>query len=186
VEADGVFEVDGVSFPDWGDEGIIEMEFEWAPEIYVISDGEAEEFAVLNPEDYGATAEDSVYSVDGIFTSANGEDERYATMYFDGNGMFISLYGFTGEDGSGAPREINPRDGDQFTILLEYYAIPEDEDADIEFEQDFGGTLTFGDKPFEWYAVPADAGYYEVGFIAEDFDGNTTEAYAETEVIETE
>ena len=141
---------------------------------------------MLNPEDYGASAEDSVYSVDGIYTSADGEEERFATMYFDGNGMFMSLYGFTEEDGSGAPREINPRDGDQFTILLEYYIFPEDEDGDIEFDQDFGGTLTFGDTPFEWYAVPADAGYYEIGFIVEDLDGNTTEAYTETEVIETE
>ncbi|GAB4459213.1 MAG: hypothetical protein Kow0031_39330 [Anaerolineae bacterium] len=186
VEADGVFEVDGVSFPDWGDEGIIEMEFEWSPEVYVISDGETEEFAVLNPEDYGATAEDSIYSVEGIYTSADGEDERYAIMYFDGNGLFVSLYGFTGEDGSGAPREITPRPGDQFTILLDYYIFPEDEEGDIEFDQDFGGTLTFGDKPLEWYAVPADAGYYEIGFIAEDYDGNTTEAYTEVEVIEVE
>jgi hypothetical protein len=185
VEADGVTEVGGVFFPDWGDEGIIEMEFEWAPEVYVIDDGAITEFAVLNPEDYGVTAEDSVYSVEGIFTSADGEDERYAMMYFDGNGTFKSLYGFTGENGTGSPREITPRDGDEFTILLEYIVFGEEE-GDVEFVEEIGGTLTFGHAPFEWYAVSADPGFYEVGFVVEDLDGNITEAYTEVEVIESE
>jgi clostripain len=185
VDAEAVTEIEGVFYPDWGDEGVVEMEFEWLPEIFVVDDGITSEFVVLTPEDYGATPEETIYSVEGIFSSADGSDERYATMYFDGDGQFVSLYGYTGENGTGAPREINPQPDDAFIILMDVL-VPDEETGELEFTEVEGGTLLFGDTPFEWFSEPAPPGFYEVGFIVEDFDGNSTEAYTEVEVIEVE
>lgn len=40
-----------------------------------------------------------------------------------------------------------------------------------------GGALTFGDQMFAWEELDAAPGEYIVGFIVEDLDGNTYEAY---------
>ena len=57
--------------------------------------------ALLTPETYGATAEEAVYTVDGIYTFADGGEQRYARLYFS-NGELQQVFGFTGENADGS------------------------------------------------------------------------------------
>jgi hypothetical protein len=92
------------------------------------------------------------------------------------------VYGFTDEDGTGAPREITPIPGDTFTILEEWLDF--DQDPEGEFVDYEGGTLTFGEQRFEivpYYAYP---GSYVLGIIVEDMNGNFYEEFVEVTVTE--
>ena len=174
-------EIGGVIYPDWGDEQEFPLEFEWEPQLYVIEDGEHAEFALLEPDTYGATAEDSVYTVSGIFEPASGGQRRYATLYFNGDGALTGVSAYTNLTGIGPSRRILPKEDDTFTILEQWMDLSEE---DVQFYNMEGGTLTFGTQPFAWEAVPAPPGEYEIGFIAEDLDGNSYEEYAPVVVVD--
>ena len=47
----------------------------------------------------------------------------------------------------------------------------------VDVTRQEGGTLTFGDQMFTWKDLDAAPGQYVVGFIVEDLDGNTFQAY---------
>jgi hypothetical protein len=114
--------------------------------------------------------------VDGLYTYADGSETRYARLYFS-DGDLRQVFGFTGEGGTGLPREIVPETGDRFTVLETW----EDLDAQGNIEQvttQEGGTLTFGDRMFAWQDLDAAAGQYIVGFVVEDLDGNAYASYA--------
>jgi hypothetical protein len=179
LEGIDTYEVDGVYYPDWG-EGAFTMEFAWEPLMFAIDDGVNYVVVALTPESYGASWEDAVYSVDGIYTYAEGGEERYARLYFR-DGYLRHVYGFTGESGVGAPREIIPQTGDMFTVLEQWMDLDEDGSAVEDVTQE-GGALTFGDQMFRWRELDAAAGSYIVGFIVEDLDGETVEVYTQVEV----
>ena len=176
-------DVNGVIYPDWGSEPSFPLDFEWSPELYSISDGATSEFALLNPQTYGKTSEEDVYAVSGIYKFARGGNPRYAELYFSGEGKLRQVYGYANIEGTGAPREIIPQPGDQFTILEEWIALSQ-EGEEVEFYTVEGGTLTFSNKELTWEAIPAPPGQYEVGFIAEDYDGNSYEEYASVVVTD--
>ncbi len=174
LEGDATREIDGVYYPDWTDNAIVPIEFDWEPTLYAISDGKTSAIAQFAPEDYGAAGDDATYSVDGIYTFADSGETMYAVMYFK-SGEMTGVFGFNGNATStGAPRQITPEAGDQFTVLME--TITED----ITMTE--GETLTFGDENFYWEEVPAQPGQYLLGFIAEDLNGNTYEEYVPVEV----
>ena len=181
VASDDNREVGGVTYPNWGDEREFPLEFEWDPELYVINDGENSEFALLEADTYGVTAEDTVYRTAGIYEPADGEQRRYATLFFDGNGYLTDVYAYTNLRGTGPSRRILPEQGDTFSILEQWMDLNEE---DVQFYNIEGGKLTFGTQPFTWEAVPAPPGEYQVGFIAEDFDGNSYEQYAPVVVVD--
>ena len=86
------------------------------------------------------------------------------------------MFGFTGESGIGAPREIIPQAGDMFTVSKNGWTwINAAELRKIATQE--GGTLTFGDQMFTWEELDAAPGEYIVGFIVEDLDGNASEVY---------
>ncbi len=174
LEGQETREIDGVYYPDWGD-GDFTMEFEWEPIVFAISDGVDSVVALFKPETYGATFDDAVYSVDGIYTYAADGETRYARLYFS-NGVLRQVFGFTGEGGVGAPREIIPNTGDTFTVLDTWWDLDGNgnlaETTTLE-----GGMLTFGDEMFAWEELDAAAGVYVVGFVVEDLDGNTSESF---------
>ncbi len=175
LESSDTREIDGVYYPDWG-EGDFNLEFEWEPVVFGINDGQKSHVALFNPETYGRTWEEATYAVDGIYTYADGGEQRYAKMYF-ANGEMQQVFGFTNSDGTGAPREITPQAGDTFTIIEKWLDL----NTSGQIEQtsaEQGDTLTFGDQPFRWREMDAAAGDYLVGFIVEDLDGNPTAAYA--------
>ena len=175
VEAPTSRQVNGVSYPDWGTSPV-SLDFTWEPSIYVISDGTRQTFALLNPETYGARVSESTYSTDGIYTFQSGET-RSARLIWDSEGYLRAIYGFTNADFTGAPSEITPEVGDTFTILDLWYDV-----ATQDYSYENGDTLTFGNEPWTYSAVPAPAGTYNVGFIAEDLDGNYSEQYVDIEI----
>jgi len=81
-----------------------------------ISDGKTSAVALFKPESYGKSREEATYTVDGIYTYADGGETRNARMYFR-NGQMQQVFGFTGDGSAGAPREILPQPGDAFTVL---------------------------------------------------------------------
>jgi hypothetical protein len=163
--------LDGVYYPNWGGLGDFTMEFTWDPFIFAISDGVNLVPTLFNPESYGETSDQAVYTVDGIFTFTDSGDSLPAKLYFQ-DGVLIQVFGFTGVDETGAPREIIPGIGDQFTILDLWMDL--DENGNVTGNTTIEGeTLIFGNDSLRWEEVYAAPGPYVVGFIIEDMDGNS-------------
>jgi hypothetical protein len=175
LESDESREIDGVYYPDWGEEGDFTMEFEWEPIVFAINDGMDSVVALFSPEVYGASSEQAVYTVEGTYTYSDGGESRYARLYFS-DGVLQQVFGYTGEGGTGAPREIIPNAGDSFTVLDRWLDLNE-RGAVEQIVTLPGGTLTFGDETFSWEALDAAAGQYVVGFIVQDLDGNAYESF---------
>jgi hypothetical protein len=181
LETDDTREIDGVYYPVWSEGEEFTMAFEWEPLMFAISDGGDWEVALLEPDQYGASPEEAVYTVDGVYTYADGGESRYARLYFR-DGLLRQVFGFTGESdptalgGTGAPREIIPQSGDTFTVLEKWLDLDE-QGRVAQVARQEGGTLTFGDQMFTWEELDAAVGEYVVGFIVEDLDGNAYEAY---------
>lgn len=169
-------EVDGVFYPVWP-EGEFTLDFNWEPIVYAVSDGVTTAEALFSPVNYGRSAEEAVYSVEGIYTYASGEQIQ-SRMYFQ-NGEMVSVFGFTSESGgnSGAPREILPTSGDSFTVL-EYWNDLDSEGNVTNTTYEPGKTLTFSGQPFTWEVLDAAAGDYVIGYIVEDLDGNSKFVFA--------
>ncbi|MBL7199151.1 MAG: hypothetical protein ISS56_03290 [Anaerolineae bacterium] len=180
LESDDTREVDGVYYPDWGPDGEFTMEFEWEPIVFAINDGIDSVVALFTPQSYGAAPENATYTVEGTYTYADGGESRHARLYFS-DGMLRQVYGFTGEGGTGAPREIIPQPGDQFTVIEKWMDLDQSGKV-VQVATQQGGTLTFGDQMFAWEELDAPPGDYLVGFIVSDLDGNTTEVYEQIRV----
>ena len=168
-------EIDGVYYPVWPEGTEFTMEFLWEPLMFAISDGADSVLAMLAPQSYGASPDLAVYTVDGIYTYAQDGETRYARLYFS-DGVLRQVFGFTGEGGVGAPREIIPQAGDSFTVLQKWMDLDQQGRVAQTATQQ-GGTLIFGDQMFTWEEMDAAAGQYIVGFIVEDLDGNAYEVY---------
>ncbi len=174
IFADENNEVGGVTFPVWPEEGLA-IEYEWNPIVFAISDGENTVRALLRPATY--SAERPTYATEGTYTFADGQ-EQYAKLLFQ-DGELVQVLGFSGgtNEAIGAPRQIFPKAGDQFTVLERGDDLNLEGDAAREAFSRAGGVLTFGDQPFVVEEIPAPSGNYVVGFIAEDLDGQTYEEY---------
>jgi hypothetical protein len=179
LQAAQTLELDGVYYPDWGSDTFT-LEFEWEPLVYAISDGTNSAMAYLYPETYGASPEEAVYTVEGIYTFADGGEQRNARLYFS-NGILQQVFGFSGDGSTGAPREIIPQTGDSFTILQQWMDLDAQGNV-VETVWQEGDTLTFGDQMFSWEPLYAAAGDYIVGFMVDDLDGNSTAVYASVTV----
>jgi hypothetical protein len=184
IDSGDTREVNGIYYPDWG-EGAFTLEFEWEPIVFAINDGANQVLALLEPLVYGATPEQAVYAVDGMYTFADGT-QREARLLFS-NETLLQVVGFLDRDGvadvetSPAPREIVPAAGDSFTVYERWYDLdPQGQMIDLAYEE--GGTLTFGDTLWTYEVLDAPAGEYAIGFIAEDLDGNRAETYADVTV----
>jgi hypothetical protein len=182
IAADDTVEFEGIYYPAWTAEDLEDFIFEWSPTIYALSDGETEAFALFEPAVYGASDEDGEYDVRGIYTFADSGEERYATMKFDGALEYKGLLTFTGADGTGAPRAMNPRPGDSFTIIEQWYEL--DDDGEWVVNDYLGDVLTFGDAPFTVTAYEGYAGEYSLGIIVSDLLDNTVAEYATVYVTE--
>jgi hypothetical protein len=101
-------------------------------------------------------------------------------MYFS-DGVLRHTFGFTGEGGVGAPREIIPQSGDSFTVLERWLDL-DARGSVVQESAQTGGTLVFGDQNFVWEEMYAAPGDYIVGFIVEDLDGNPNQVYEQVRV----
>jgi len=167
-------EVDGVYYPDWG-AGPFNLEFEWEPLVFALTDGATTATVLLNPTTYGATPQDAVYTVDGLYTRA-ATGEKAAAQLRLRDGKLQSVFGFTNADGTGAPREIVAEQGDTFTVYEKWMDL-DDNGQSKGVVNERGKTLTFGAEPFRWQEQDAAAGKYRVGFIAADLEGNRTQVF---------
>jgi hypothetical protein len=179
LQAKQTLELDGVYYPDWSSDTFT-LEFEWEPLVFTINDGTNYALAYLYPETYGASAEEAVYTVEGIYNFADGSEPRQARMYFS-NGILQQVFGFRGEGSTGAPREIIPQTGDSFTILQQWMDLDEQGNV-VDTVWQEGDTLTFGTQMFYWEQLYAAPGDYIVGFMVDDLDGNSTAVYASVTV----
>jgi hypothetical protein len=185
VEPGYVKEVGGVYYPDWGEDAVIPVEYEWEPTLYYMSDGNEanDQFAFFEPTVYGEDSSTDIYTVRGTYTFLNSGTQMYAEIDFNGDGDMVGVWGFiSGGSGAGEWHEIIPQPGDMFTITDEYLEF--DENPDGEFVDYDGGTMTFGDTPFTMVPYYAYAGDYVLAIGVEDLDGNTTWQFAYITVTE--
>jgi hypothetical protein len=167
-------EAGGIYYPDWGTTSFT-LAFNWEPIVYAINDGTNSYPALFTPETYGASSEEAVYAVDGIYTSADSGDKRQARLYFVNNKL-QRVVTFSGDTAAGEPRGIVPQSGDTFTLLEKWLDLSADGNVTQVARQE-GETLTFSDRMFTWEVLDAAAGQYVVGFIVEDLDGNSQAVY---------
>jgi hypothetical protein len=174
LESSNSQQLNGVFYPQWSANRSFNLEFDWDPTVFQITDGQNTSVALFNPASYGASAQDAVYTVDGIYQYANG-DSLSARLYFR-NGVMQHVFGFTDQNETGGAREIIPQAGDRFTILEKWLDLNASGQVTQTAEQQ-GATLTFGSQPFKWKEVYAAPGQYLIGIIVQDLDGNSQEAY---------
>ncbi len=160
-------------YPQWSDGETFNLEFEWLPTVFAISDGEETVVALLEPTRYGATAEEAVYTTEGIYTFVASGESRYARLYFS-NGQLQQVFTFTDEGQTGAPREVIPQTGDQVTLIQTWL-----EQSGNAYRQvtEQGETLTFGAETLTWQELYASAGQYVLGFVVSDLDGNQQQVF---------
>jgi hypothetical protein len=184
ISAESTREIGGIYYPEWGNDSSIPIEFTWEPTLYYLSDGiEAnDQFAFFEPEIYGVDEKTTTYTVRGVYTFADSGSEMDAVIRFTGDGTMASIFGFNGENGAGAPREITPQPGDTFSITEEWLDF--DQNPDGEFVDYAGGTMTFGDKGFEMVPYYAYSGKYTLGVIVEDLNGNRIGEFTEVTVTD--
>lgn len=168
-------EAGGVYYPVWPDNGF-SLKFTWDPIVFAINDGRKSVPALFSPQTYGASAADAVYTVEGIYTPADGSGARGARLYFRDK-ILRQVFTFTGNDPTGSPREVVVQPGDTFTVLEKWIDLDASGKASTPATQ-AGGTLTFGDQPFRWRDLDAAAGEYVVGFNVEDLDGNPNYSFS--------
>lgn len=174
LESSDTRELNGVYYPVWP-ERTFTLEFEWEPLYFAIDDGAQSVVALFNPESYGASPEEAIYTIDGIYTYTDGE-QRPARLVFQ-DGVLRQVFGFT----SGAPREIIPEPGDSFTVSERWMDLDSNGRVRQTTTQE-GGTLTFGDQTFTQIELDAAVGEYLVGFIVTDLDGNSTPMFTRINV----
>ncbi len=172
-------ELNGVFYPDWGETDFT-LAFNWEPLVFAINDGTNSAVALLNPETYGASPEEAVYRVEGLYTFADSGEQSRANLYFS-NGQLRSVFGFTGTDGEGAPREITPQRGDTVTLYEKWMDL-DAQGKVVEVVLQEGETLTFGNGMFTWEQLYAAPGDYIVGFIVEDLDGQSQMSFTQVVV----
>lgn len=176
LESPDTQQVDGVYYPKWSGKNSFTVKFDWDPYIFTISDGQRTAVALLTPQQYGATADDAVYSADGVYTYASSGEELNARLNFR-DGKLVSVFGITGQGDTGAPHEIIPQSGDTFTILEKWLQLDSSGKVSETVYQEGQTKLTFGGKVFTWKETYAAQGNYIVGFVVTDLDGNAQEVY---------
>jgi hypothetical protein len=174
LESPDTREIGGVYYPVWDENGFT-LNFTWEPIVFGISDGTQNAVALFKPDSYGADAASASYTVEGLYTFVQTGESQYAQLRFQ-DGKLVAVYGFNGQDDTGAPREITPTQGDTFTI----YETWMDVDANGQVtgavkEQSY--TLTFGDQPFRLEKESLMPGEYLVGILVQDLDGGFTRKY---------
>ncbi len=176
LESPDTRDVNGVFYPVWGND--FTLSFNWDPTVFAINNGQQSATALFTPQSYGATFEEATYTVDGLYTFVESGDSVNAQLYFQ-NGSLVQIFGITGANDTGAPREITPQQGDTFTLLEKWI---EDPGGTPQVVYENGETFTFGAQPFQWEQLFAAAGEYVVGFIIEDLDGNQFPVYTQITV----
>jgi hypothetical protein len=172
LESPVTYQIGDLYYPGWGAEQSFRLKYTWTPSVFAINDGTRDVVALLEPERYGASAAEAVYTTDGFFTDGETGQARYARMYFS-DGQLRQVFGFTGMEDSGPMRELTPGTGDTFSLVQTW--LESDGSGGYRRVTETGETLTFGSQAFTWNEVYASSGTYVIGFVASDLDGNEVE-----------
>ena len=178
LESTETRELNGVYYPVWPEDSF-DLTFVWEPLAFALDDGETVAEALLSPQTYGAEAADATYTVEGVYTYADGE-QRHARAYLREE-LLRQVFGFTEENGNGAPREITVSPGDSFTVLQKWMDLDAEGNVVATAWQE-GETITLGERPVRWVELDAAVGEYVVGFIVEDLDGNQRQVFTQVAV----
>ena len=176
LESHETRQVGGVYYPAWPKSESFSINFNWDGSLFSVSDGTISTLALFTPVAYGASASDAIYKLNGMYTFADSGDQKFAQLLFM-DGKLTKVYGYQGQNDTGAPAEITPAEGDTFTILQKWMDL--DTSGNItQVVEVPGDTLTFGaNNVFTWSAVYAPTGDYLVGFMVSDLDGNTSQSF---------
>jgi len=181
LESPETVQVDGVYYPKWGDGSPITLRFDWDPKVFTISDGMNTALALFTPQQYGATAENAIYTVEGIYTFADSGERLNAFINFR-DGEMVSVFGITGTDDTGAPREITPKLGDTFTLLDKWLQLDANGNVTDTELLESETVLQFRNQAFTWEEAYAAEGDYIIGFIVTDLDGNSQQVLTQVVV----
>lgn len=173
--------VNGVYYPDWGTSNQFTINFDWEPLVFGINDGAHTVPVLLTPLNYGSTAENAIYTVDGKFTFRASGESRYARLYMR-DGKLQQVYGYTTTDGTGPASQITPQNGDTFVPYERWMDLDTNGNVTQTVNQESAETLTFGAQSFTWRSLDAAAGDYVVGFLVEDLDANPFPTYTNVTV----
>ncbi|MGZ9163712.1 MAG: clostripain-related cysteine peptidase [Anaerolineales bacterium] len=175
--AENTVSVDGVNSPDYGPSPV-QVQYEWSPTLYTLTDGEHDAFVLLEPAEYLSADGETIYAVYGQYTDALSNAPVDARFYFDASGNFLYAYAFPDNDNNGAsnPVEITPQPGDHFADYVQYYTYDSNNEPIYDYVLS-DDVFTWSEQGFSFYSsYPAD-GEYAVGIIAYDFDGNFVANY---------
>ena len=198
IRADQTREVGGTYYPDWGTSGEVPIYYEFEPRLFFIADKYEENitFVEVVVSKYGATEDDSIITVPGIFTFGKSGRELYAEMKFNSVGEMIELIGYSGEieivedetywegifqieytseEETGSPYPITAFVGDTFMPFFTGYLIEDDLYVNVKSDP-----IAFGEEPFKLIGESVadfdiDFPYY-VAVAVEDLDGMLTDA----------
>jgi hypothetical protein len=182
ILGDDNIDVNGVIYPYYERKnGVKYIDLDYEIYATAVSDGHTAAFAVLQPETYGTSPDETIYSAKGFYVDAQTGQKTSARMFFYnyGDNEMRNIIGFFGNNENGlAPAEIIPERGDQFQFVDTWWVI--DGNGNVVDELREGNSLTFGDQPFKagvasQFIYP---GNYSIGIGAEDMDGNQTFSFA--------
>lgn len=170
--AENTVTIDGVNVPDYG-ESPTQVQYEWSPTLYTLTDGEHDAYVLLEPAEYLSADGETVYAVYGQYTYVGSTTPVDASLYFDADGNFLYAYAFPDMDENGAstPVEITPQVGDQFTDYVQFYTYDSNNNPTYSYELS-DDVFTWGEEGFSFYSSYPVDGQYAVGIIAYDFDNN--------------
>jgi hypothetical protein len=177
ILGDDNLDVNGVIYPFYRrDDGVKHVDLDFELSATGVQGGETVAFAVIEPESFGITPDETIYSVKGFYISAETGQKTSARMYFNnyGDNEMRNIVGYFGSKEHGiAPSEITPKKGDQFQFLDTWWVL--DENGNLTDSLYEGNTLTFGDEPFKQGVVTQFLypGEYYIGIGVEDMDGNS-------------
>ena len=170
--AENTSTVDGVNMPDYG-ESPIQVEFEWAPSLYAMTDGTHDAYILLEPYEYLSADGKTVYTVYGQYTDAVTGIPVEASLFFDAEGAFLYAYAYPDTDSNGisTPVEITLQIGDTFADYVQYYTYDANDEPIYNYELS-DDVFTWGEQGFSFYTSYPEDGDYAIGIVAYDFDDN--------------
>jgi len=162
---------DGSLGPDWGRSSTSEpipFRIRWEGALPAISDGVRSVPAVLEPVCYGLDEDDSVYQVQGVYSSAPGERpvDTGATLILSDGRMQKLLVERAGLLGVVRMVEETPHPGARFRVL-EHLVSYRDGSRCLPQWCVSTQSLVFGSEPFTVVTEPAIPGEYVIGITAE-------------------
>ncbi|MDO8755688.1 MAG: hypothetical protein Q7J80_17475, partial [Anaerolineales bacterium] len=178
IQADRNKESGGVSRPDWDD--AINLAVRLNPGLRLLTDGVDSAFGFFLPAGYDSSG----YQLDGLYTPADGADQRRARITFDSAGETTDVLAYKEQGGRGTPHALTLRQGDQFTPFVQILTQPADENQTWQVAKGLSTPLTFHGQPLRWAEEPLMPADYLVGLLVQDLDGGFTRKYAPLVVSE--